>query len=361
MKILIVSNGIIGKGGWYTYTKSLIDELEADGNEVYNANDLGVPLSFFANPLLAILRMRRLRKSIKEAQPDIIHITVEPYSAILPMLGKAIAAKTVLTIHGSYGVRMWEGMINRMRSKWVLQNIGRYICVSTYTQVRIADEIQSIFGERAKRNFQEKAHVIPNGTYINHDIAFPSNTTKQVLCVGAVKPRKGMLESLKALAEYVKNKDRNIHMTIVGSYNPEDPYMQRLQNFIVDRNLSDYVTFTGIISDNDLRRLYEQADLYLMPAKTTHDAFEGFGLVYIEAASYGIPCIGTNDSGAAEAIKQEVSGYKCDPHDTEGIANSMEEILINHTIDRKKCREWAEQHSVKNMTNLTLSVYEMLQ
>lgn len=360
MKILIISNSTMGKNGWSAYTKLLTNELINEGHNIFFANSLGEPLQYFTNPFIAIIKARAIKKLIKNLQPDIIHITVEPYSAILPILGKKIASKTILTIHGSYGIRMLQGFINKKRSKWILQNIGGYICVSNYTKIRVTQEIEICMGKDAATIFKNKSHVIPNGIHINHSISQPENTTKQILCVGGVKPRKGILESLQALAKYIKDIDHEVHMTIVGSYDPDNTYMQKLQNFIVSQRLSTHVSFTGAISDEALHKLYTQADLYLMPAKTTHDAFEGFGLAYIEAASYGIPCIGTNDSGAAEAIKESISGYKCNPQESSAIAHAMEKVLLQGSINRVKCNEWAGKHSVSIMTRKTLEVYYSL-
>ena len=357
MKILIISNDRDGKGGWATYTQSLTNELKQEGHDIHFANNLGAPLPYFTNPFIALLKVWRLKKTIKTLKPDIIHITVEPYSAMLPLLGKSIAAKTILTIHGSYGIRMLQGSINQKRAKWILHNIGKYICVSTYTKTRVTQEIENILGKNAAKIFKEKSHIVVNGINIAHPITHPKNTTKQILCVGGVKPRKGVLESLQALSEYIKNIDRAVHMKIIGVYNPEDPYVQKLQNFIVSQRLSAYVTFTGMVSDDELHTLYSETDLYLMPAKTTHDAFEGFGLVYIEAASYGIPCIGTSDSGAAEAINEGVSGYKCNPEDSTSIASVMEKVLLKQSINREECRKWAEQHSIQKMTRNITEIY----
>ena len=279
---------------------------------------------------------------------------------MLPRLGKTIAAKTVLTIHGSYGVRMFQGARNKKRSTWVLKHVGKCIAVSNYTKRRVAQEAALHCSEATVKRFEEITTVIKNGVPLPAEIALPTNRTKHILCVGGVKPRKGILESLKALAQYIKNIDNNVHMTIVGSYTKGSTYMQILQGIIFGQSMKEAVTFTGAVSDEDLQRLYAQADLFLMPAKTTPDAFEGFGIVFVEAAGYGIPCIGTNDSGAAEAIEEGVSGYTCDPTDIEAIVTAMEQVLLEEKIDRSACRAWAEKHTDQKMVESILILYNKL-
>lgn len=360
MRILLVSSGTNKKDGWSVYTKTLAEGLQQNGNDVQVADGLGAPLPYGINPLIAFLNVGKLKKQIRSWNPDVIHFTVEPYGMMIPLLGKKIAAKTVLTIHGSYGVRMFQGSMNKRRACTALSRIDACIAVSDYTKYRIAEEVQKYCGEPAATNFLNNTHVIKNGVMLPNAIVHPQNDTKQILCVGAIKPRKGILESLTALSQYIKTVDTNVHMTIVGSYGKHDTYMQLLQNFIYEQSLNTAVTFTGELDDASLQDLYKKADLYLMPAKTTHDAFEGFGIVFIEAAGYGIPCIGTNDSGAAEAIKEGISGFRCDPQDIDAIVKAMDVVLNEKTIDRNACRSWAEQHTATAMVDAIQSLYATL-
>lgn len=353
MKILFISNGIEKKDGWSKYTKTLTDELTKHGHEVVHSKDLGDPLPYFYNPLVAFLKARTLKKQIKAFDPDIIHITAEPYSAMLPRLGKTIAKKTVLTVHGSYGVRMFEGR-NARRSCWVMRNISKVITVSEYSKKRLTEEIS-----RHCKHVPE-IRVVKNGTILPEEIAHTDNQTKQVICVGGVKPRKGILESLKAFALYVKHYDKDVHLSIIGALDKNDSYVEKVQNFIYGQSLSDFVTLTGSIDDPELKRHYQRADLYLMPSKTSVNTFEGFGLVYIEAAGHGIPCIGSNESGAAEAIDEGVSGLMFNPEDTEGIAKGMDAILNEGAIKREDCRTWAQKHTAQKMTNETLNIYDQM-
>lgn len=353
MKILIVSSGTDNADGWSKYTQTLSDGLVAQGHEVKHAQELGSPLPYFSNPFQAFLKAGTLKKQIKTFNPDVIHFTVEPYSALLPRLGKENAKKSVLTVHGSYGVRMFEGR-NAKRSCWVMGNIAKVITVSEYSKKRLEEEVFKHCGQAPEIT------VIKNGTVLPAEIATPENQTKQIICVGGVKPRKGTYESLKALGEYVKNYDKNVHLSIIGSYDKDDSYVQKMQNYVYANSLSNYVTFSGKIGDDELHRHYERADLYLMPAKTSVNTFEGFGLVYMEAAGHGIPCIGTNESGAAEAINEGVSGLMFDPEDTEAIAKGIDEILNEGRIKRADCRTWAEKHSAEKMVDEIQSLYDSI-
>jgi len=74
--------------------------------------------------------------------------------------------------------------------------------------------------------------------------------------------------------------------------------------------------FEGVKIVDTPQELYKNADLLLVPSYTNKTSFEGFGLVYIEANAYGVPVIGPNTSGAAEAIKDGAYDYLIKGADT---------------------------------------------
>ena len=116
----------------------------------------------------------------------------------------------------------------------------------------------------------------------------------------------------------------------------------------------------GPLSDAELAKAYKEADLLLVPSQTTETSFEGFGLVYIEANAYGVPCIGPERSGAAEAIEDGKSGYTVSAHDPALIAKRMHWILNEEKISAASCRAWAEAHSIEKTVNAVEEVYSLL-
>jgi phosphatidylinositol alpha-1,6-mannosyltransferase len=66
-----------------------------------------------------------------------------------------------------------------------------------------------------------------------------------------------------------------------------------------------------------------------MPARIDGRSVEGFGIVYIEAASYGIASIGGRDSGAPEAIEHNKTGLICNGNDHSEIYDALINIIQN--------------------------------
>lgn len=66
----------------------------------------------------------------------------------------------------------------------------------------------------------------------------------------------------------------------------------------------DLVRVHGEVTDDDLRRLYAQAHGFaLCPTELTEDeGFEGYGIVYLEAAAFGLPILASDAGGITEAL-----------------------------------------------------------
>tara|TARA_B100001093_G_C26775393_1_gene992092 strand:- start:377 stop:1468 length:1092 start_codon:yes stop_codon:yes gene_type:complete len=80
--------------------------------------------------------------------------------------------------------------------------------------------------------------------------------------------------------------------------------------------------------------LLEQADLFLMPSVIYKKSVEGFGISFIEAASYGKGSIGGISGGERDAIKDGVTGYLCDGNDINAIYNTILKFFQNDEYKR---------------------------
>ena len=75
--------------------------------------------------------------------------------------------------------------------------------------------------------------------------------------------------------------------------------------------------------------LIEQSDIFVMPSVVYKKSVEGFGITYIEAASYGKPSIGGIYGGEGDAIKSGQTGYLCNGNDLNAIYDTLLKILNN--------------------------------
>ncbi|MDC0937681.1 glycosyltransferase family 4 protein [Pelagibacteraceae bacterium] len=76
--------------------------------------------------------------------------------------------------------------------------------------------------------------------------------------------------------------------------------------------------------------LLDQSDVFVMPSVIYKKSVEGFGITYIEAASYGKPSIGGIYGGERDAIKSGETGYLCNGNDLNALYDTLIKILENN-------------------------------
>ncbi len=310
-------------------------------------------------PFVLFSVWKTIERAAHNHQIDIIHFTVEPYALVVSLLSKRLKKISVLTIHGNYGIRPLRWWASKWLARRMLQCLPKCIAVSTYTRDAVAKEVRN---DKALHDaFIEKTQIISNGIPIRSVKEIRGdNPVHQILFVGGVKGSKGVMEAVRGCALYKEIYNAPFHFTIAGSAKGHSSYGEALQALIAQLNMQNDVSFPGRVSDQTLNDLYANADVFLMPSLTSEDTFEGFGLVYIEANAWGVPVIGPNSSGAAEAIADAESGYTVDPADAQGIAERLHWILDKKKISSEHCRAWAKRHDIQHMAEEIYKVYSLI-
>jgi glycosyltransferase involved in cell wall biosynthesis len=79
------------------------------------------------------------------------------------------------------------------------------------------------------------------------------------------------------------------------------------------------VLFTGFLRGEDVKRVYQMADLYVMPSVS-----EPFGIAPLEALNHDVPVIISKQSGVAEVLTHVL---KVDFWDIQEMANKIIAVL----------------------------------
>jgi glycosyltransferase involved in cell wall biosynthesis len=110
----------------------------------------------------------------------------------------------------------------------------------------------------------------------------------------------------------------------------------------------------GEVNDSDLERLYQTSDIFALSP-----SYEAFGLVYLEAGSYGLPLV-TWDVGA---IKEVLGTNALITHS--GDLASLAASLVSLVNDKNLRLDWAhkaktlsERYSWDNTAKLFLDLYK---
>lgn len=90
------------------------------------------------------------------------------------------------------------------------------------------------------------------------------------------------------------------------------------------------VTFTRLLSEQDLSRVYAGAYVYVYPAPE-----EDFGMGIIEAMSYGVPVVAWGNGGPTGIIEHGVNGLLARPFVIEDFAEQIERLLRDRNFYEK--------------------------
>lgn len=357
MKIVLMAPDLGGRSGWSRYALDLGRALANRGHELHclTAEKVGIawgsehpvlraPTSYLGSPLLCAFHAWKVARVLRRLKPDVVHVIAEPYALMFPLM-RAAEWKEVLTIHGTYSVvPLLMGNKIRALAKRYYRRMDRVVAVSAFTKNHLARRIPEL------ADVAGRAAVIHNAISldgIRSDVApRPDGRTLSIVSVSGVKRKKGYLQSVRAIRKFLDAHPGPLTYDIVGNENIDAAFTRELKAEIEALGLRDVVRFRGSVTDAELDGLYRAADLFLLPSLQEDDYFEGFGLVFIEANARGTPSIGGNTGGCPEAINEGVSGYVCDPENTEALAARLADVLVRGTIDRAACRAWAEEHDV---------------
>nr|WP_268820253.1 glycosyltransferase family 1 protein [Paraglaciecola sp. G1-23] len=168
--------------------------------------------------------------------------------------------------------------------------------------------------------------------------------------VGTIQPRKNVEYIVQSFA---KVKDNIPHDLILAGA-PGDS-IAAVNKLISDLKIQDRVTLTGYISDERRHLLYKHADMFVYPSK-----YEGFGLVLLEAMSYGIPVITASNSSLMEAAGD--AALYCDGTTTSSLVEAINQLSSNDKLRNKLIENGYQQ--IKKFTWKTcavqmLTIYEL--
>ena len=161
---------------------------------------------------------------------------------------------------------------------------------------------------------------VPLEEFPFHERDFVTAATEwRFVQAGRLIEKKGLLVTLRAFAVFL-GKYPNATLTIAG----EGPMLGELQQLARELNVDARVSFTGFISQEQLRDLYYRSHIFLHPSQTGRDGNqEGVPNSMLEAMASGLPVFATQHGGIPEAIENGVSGVLVPERDHEALARAL--------------------------------------
>lgn len=215
----------------------------------------------------------------------------------------------------------WQNRLLELVEKRYLASLDGFIFNSKTT----ARTVTSLVGEH-------RPHVIayPAGDRMGSPVSADSISQRarqsgplQLLFLGIVIPRKGLLPLLSALAGV----DRDLwRLTVVGSLDVDPAHAAAVREQVNQLGMADSVRFIGPCSGDRLVEIIRASHLFCMPY-----AYEGFGIAILEAMAFGLPAIGCRAGAAGETISHGSNGFLLAADDLAGLAPLV--VQLQHDRD----------------------------
>lgn len=200
--------------------------------------------------------------------------------------------------------------------------------------ILVSEDLRKYYKKELK-NYGCRCVYIPN---VLEDIPdqVSSLSEKRIISVGRLAREKAY-EDLLDVMKLVHEQEPDWHLDIIGDGAQRNLLSDRIYNEHLD-----YIKMHGFQQKDDINQLLSQSSIYVMTSVT-----ESFGIVLIEAMSYGIPCIAFSSAeGACAIIENETNGYLIKHRDKEAMANRIVQ-LIQNPKQRKKLGTHARETSLK--------------
>ena len=121
----------------------------------------------------------------------------------------------------------------------------------------------------------------------------------------------------------VKTRVPDARLVIVGRGDDKP----RLQNLARQTGHGESILFTDWVDDATLSEIYRRAAVFAMPSKG-----EGFGLVFLEAMKYRLPCIASLHDASREIVSDGQTGFLVDQADADQLSRSIATLLIDRNL-----------------------------
>jgi glycosyltransferase involved in cell wall biosynthesis len=161
---------------------------------------------------------------------------------------------------------------------------------------------------------------------------FPAGSLRLVT-IARLCRNKNVGNVLRALAMLKGEVDFSYTVVGDGDLRPE------LERLAADLELGPKVRFLGRLPTSEAIANLDASDLFVLPS-----LFEGFGIVYSEAAARGLPSLASRTGGAVDAVVENVNGILVDGPEPEQIAEGVRRFSrMQPRPDRDEIRRFASQ------------------
>lgn len=338
---LVVYGTLETVSGGYLYNRKLVDFLHANGDSV---EIVSLPWRNYGRHM-ADNWSRQLYAQLTAAKFDILlqdELNHPSLAWLNQRIRRAVDYPIVAIVHhlrASEQHPVVARALYRIVEKRYLATPDAFVFNSETTRTAVADL-------KPVTALKRSVVAVPAGNRFPGLSPLPRrpNRKLRIIFVGNIIARKGLHTVLDAVRLLPDNKWQ---LDVVGSLDADRRYVQRIR----PKLQHPAITVHGVVSDEQLAQLLQSADVLAMPSQ-----YEGFGIVYLEAMSFGCVPIGSTSGAAHEIITDGIDGFLVPFGDAVQVADCLlvlfdEQCLLTM---RKKALQRFSRHPTWKETGATI-------
>lgn len=164
----------------------------------------------------------------------------------------------------------------------------------------------------------------------------------RILFMGILCEGKGLLTLIEACSQLQKA-GLSFHLVCAGAFESES-FRKEVAQLIETRGLTDVIQFPGVLRGAEKWRAFREADVFCFPS---HYHSESFGVVLIEAMSFGLPIVTTHWRGIPDVVDGSGGAFVVEPKLPHLVAEALQELMhdgeLRASMGRKN-RVWFCDH-----------------
>lgn len=225
--------------------------------------------------------------------------------------------------------------------KFALSNLDHILAISGLSKKAVVTEGYS----------KEKITVIPHGLDLekfrpgrkDEKLARKLGLKKDdfvVLSVGRMVQEKGFFDLLKSARELVQDEElsnKSLKFLLVGS-GPEKDNLLRLRNRF---KLKKKIVFSKSLPYDEMNKVYNLADIFVLASRPTPIWEEQFGMVLIEAMACGVPVVTTKTGGISQTVGE--AGILVAPNSWLELASAIKRLILEEKLFQRLSKRGRER------------------
>lgn len=287
-----------------------------------------------------IFRVFKLRKILKDLNPDIVHVRSRVPAWLVFFAKKGLEFKVISTVHGLNSINFYSKIMTKADKIIVPSNCVKEYIIKNFNVNK--DKIFVIFRGVCLSDFNyldldSKEKLRKKFNLKNDDFI--------VSCVGRITN----LKNIETIIKAIKNLQNAKLLIVGGVHKKRQKYFEFLKSLICEMGLEKRVIFTGSISK--IAEIYALSNVVVSASLKP----ESFGRAVAEAIALNTPVVASNHGGVKDIIIEGVNGYFFEPLDEKELARK---ILLANSLKFDGHSYIKSKFSIENMYNDTLKIYK---